>query len=83
MKAILASADRCAKDVRVLPIVVSESETPQRTGAIKGGHLVKLYRDGAVIEHPGDRSQRVYQRRRLDAANVTLPWIGLRWRPDG
>jgi hypothetical protein len=40
----------------------------------------ELHRDWAVIERAEDRSRRVYDRRRLDAADVTLPWIGLRRR---
>lgn len=48
--------------------------------AINGGKLVNLYRDWAVIKPAADRSPRVYHRRHLDAASVTLPWIGLRRR---
>jgi hypothetical protein len=45
---------------------------------INGGKLLELRRDWAVIELAANRSRRVFQRRRLDAANTTLPWIGLR-----
>jgi hypothetical protein len=51
--------------------------------AINGGRLVELHRDWAVIERAEDRSRRVYHRRHSDAANVTLPWIGLRRRAVG
>ena len=46
--------------------------------AINGGRLVNMYRDWAVIEGPADGSRRVFHRRQMDAANVTLPWIGPR-----
>jgi hypothetical protein len=46
--------------------------------AINGGRLVELHCDWAVIERAADRSRQVYHRRQLHAANVTLPWIGLR-----
>ena len=48
-----------------------------------GGRLLELHRDWAVIELAVNGSQRVFNRRRLDAANVTLPWIGLRRRSGG
>jgi hypothetical protein len=50
---------------------------------IYGGRLLELRRDWAVIEHAANGSQRVFDRRPLDAANVTLPWIGLRRRSGG
>ena len=43
--------------------------------AIQGGRLVKLHRDWAVIELAANGSRRVFERRRVDAGNVTLPWI--------
>jgi hypothetical protein len=43
--------------------------------AINGGKLVELHRDWAVIDRPVNRSQRVFYRRDLDAAQITLPWI--------
>jgi hypothetical protein len=46
--------------------------------AINGGRLVELHRDWAVIERASDRSRHVHQRERPKAANITLPWIGLR-----
>jgi hypothetical protein len=46
--------------------------------AISGGRLVELRRDWAVIERASDRSRHVHQRERPKAANITLPWIGLR-----
>ena len=45
---------------------------------IKGDVLVDLHCDCAVIEDAKDRSRRVYRRRRLNATNVTLPWIEFR-----
>jgi hypothetical protein len=46
--------------------------------AINGGRLVELRRDWAVVERASDRSRHVHQRERPKAANITLPWIGLR-----
>jgi hypothetical protein len=46
--------------------------------AINGGRLVELHRDWAVIERASDQSRQVHQRERPKAANITLPWIGLR-----
>jgi hypothetical protein len=46
--------------------------------AIKGGRLVELRRDWAVIERASDRSRHVHQRERPKAADITLPWLGLR-----
>jgi transposase len=46
--------------------------------AINGGRLVELHRDWAVIERASDRSRQVHHRERPKAANITLPWIGLR-----
>jgi hypothetical protein len=43
--------------------------------AINGGKLVELHRDWAVIDRPVNRSQRVFSRRDMDAAQITLPWI--------
>ena len=45
---------------------------------INGGRLVELRRDWAVIERASDRSRHVHQRERPKAANIMLPWIGLR-----
>ncbi len=45
---------------------------------INGGRLVELRRDWAVIERASDRSRQVHHRERPKAANITLPWIGLR-----
>jgi hypothetical protein len=44
--------------------------------AINGGRILELHRGWAVFELPPNGSQRVFNRRRLDAANVTLPWDG-------
>jgi hypothetical protein len=46
--------------------------------AVSGGRLVELHRDWAVIERASDRSRHVHQRARPKAADITLPWIGLR-----
>jgi hypothetical protein len=46
--------------------------------ATNGGTLIELHRDWAVIERASDRSRHVHHRERLKAANITLPWIGLR-----
>jgi hypothetical protein len=42
--------------------------------AVNGGRLVDLNRDWAVIDRPVNGSQRIFYRRDLDAAEVTLPW---------
>jgi hypothetical protein len=44
--------------------------------AINGGRLVELHRDWAVFELAENGSRRIFERRRVDAANVRLPWIG-------
>jgi hypothetical protein len=44
--------------------------------AINGGRLVELCRDWAVFELAENGSRRIFERRRVDAANVRLPWIG-------
>jgi hypothetical protein len=46
--------------------------------AINGGRLVELRRDWAVVQRASDQSRQVHQRERPKAANITLPWIGLR-----
>jgi len=43
--------------------------------AINGGRLIELHRDWVVFELAENGSQRIFERRRLDAANLTLPWI--------
>jgi hypothetical protein len=40
--------------------------------AINGGRLLELHRDWAVIELAANGSRRVFERRRVDAGNVTL-----------
>jgi hypothetical protein len=42
--------------------------------AINGGRLVELRRNWAVIDVPLHRSQRIFNRRNVDAAKITLPW---------
>jgi hypothetical protein len=49
--------------------------------AVSGGKLVELHRDWAVIELAANGSRRVFERRRVDAGKVTLPWIGRGRRP--
>ena len=46
--------------------------------AVSGGRLAELHRDCAVIERASDRSRHVHRRERPKAANIVLPWIGLR-----
>jgi hypothetical protein len=43
--------------------------------AIGGGRLVELHRDWAVIDLPVNRSQRIFYRRNVDPAKITLPWL--------
>ncbi len=45
---------------------------------INGGRVLEFHREWAVIELAMNGSKRVFNRRRLDAANIVLPWIGLR-----
>jgi hypothetical protein len=42
--------------------------------ALNGGRLVQLHRDWAVIDVSVNRSERVFYRRNVDAAKITLPW---------
>ena len=42
--------------------------------AMNGGRLVELHRDWAVIDVPLHRSQRIFSRRNVDPAKITLPW---------
>jgi hypothetical protein len=51
--------------------------------AINGGRLVELHRNWAVIELAANGSRHVFERRRVDAGKVTLPWIGHGRRPGG
>jgi hypothetical protein len=44
--------------------------------AINGGRLVELHRDWAVVELAENGSGRVFDRRRLNAANFRPPWSG-------
>ena len=44
--------------------------------AIASGRLVELHRDWAVFELAENGSRRIFERRRLEAGNVRLPWIG-------
>jgi hypothetical protein len=42
--------------------------------AINGGRLLELHRDWAVIDVPVHGSQRIFSRRNVDPAKITLPW---------
>ena len=42
--------------------------------AINGGRLVELHRDWAVIDVPLRTTQRIFSRRNVDQAKITLPW---------
>ena len=42
--------------------------------AMNGGRLIELHRDWAVIDLPVNRSQRIFYRRNVDPAKITLPW---------
>jgi hypothetical protein len=42
---------------------------------------VELHRDWAVIELAANGSRHVFERRRVDAGKVTLPWIERGRRP--
>jgi hypothetical protein len=42
--------------------------------AINGGRLVELHREWAVFELAVNGSRRVFERRRVDVAKVSLPW---------
>jgi hypothetical protein len=42
--------------------------------AINGGRLLELHRDWAVIDIPVHGSQRIFYRRNVDPAKMTLPW---------
>ena len=44
--------------------------------AINGGRILELHRGWALFALPPNESPRIFDRRRLDAANVTLPWCG-------
>jgi hypothetical protein len=48
--------------------------------AINGGKLLELHRDWAVIDVPVRGSQRIFYRRNVDAAKITLPWARQRSR---
>jgi hypothetical protein len=44
---------------------------------LNGGRLVELHRDWTIVELAENGSRRIFERRRVDAANLRLPWIGL------
>jgi hypothetical protein len=44
--------------------------------AITGGRLLELHRDWAVIERSASGSQRIFDRRSIDAASFRVPWAG-------
>jgi hypothetical protein len=41
--------------------------------ALKGGRLVQLHRDWAVIDVPVNRSERIFYRRNVDVAKIGVP----------
>jgi hypothetical protein len=41
---------------------------------VNGGRVVEIHRDWAGIELAGNGSQRTFDRRRVDAAKIILPW---------
>ena len=43
--------------------------------AMNGGTLVQLHRDWAVIDLPVQMRERVFYRRTVDPAKITLPWV--------
>jgi hypothetical protein len=45
--------------------------------AINGGRLVELHREWAVIDLAVNRSQRIFDHRKLHPAKMTLPWAKL------
>jgi hypothetical protein len=51
--------------------------------AVGGGRLVELHRDWAVIELAQNGSQRIFERRRVDASNISLPWTEQSRNPRG
>jgi hypothetical protein len=42
--------------------------------AINGGRLLELHRDWALIDVPVHGSKRIFSRRNVDPAKITLPW---------
>jgi hypothetical protein len=50
--------------------------------AVNGGRVLEIHRDWASIELAANGSQRIFDRRRPVAANVTLPWIEPDRRPS-
>jgi hypothetical protein len=44
--------------------------------AINGGRLLELHREWAVIERSANGSQRIFDRRNIDAASFRVPWAG-------
>src|SRR5262249_45361012 len=42
--------------------------------AINGGRLIELHRDWAVIDVPVHATRRVFSRRCIDEAKISLPW---------
>ena len=63
------------------PVLSRILVVPVCYGPSSGGRLVELHRDWAVIELAANGSRRVFERRRVDAGNVTLPWIECGRRP--
>jgi hypothetical protein len=77
----LAAAIRpaaCQGIARTLGNCLSAPNLRRLCAAINGGRLVELRRDWAVIERASDRCRQVHQCIAPKAANIALPWIGLR-----
>jgi hypothetical protein len=45
-----------------------------RLRPVNGGRVVEIHRDWAGIELAGNGSQRTFDRRRVGAAKIILPW---------
>jgi hypothetical protein len=41
---------------------------------VSGGKIVELHRGWVVIDHPVNRSQRIFSRQNLDPEKAALPW---------
>jgi hypothetical protein len=42
---------------------------------VGGGHIIRLHRDWAEIQPPGNGPRRTYHRRRVDPSLVMVPWV--------
>jgi hypothetical protein len=79
--AVLAALSRHKPEVVRLLNSAQDGSSPEYWHVLfhqRGGRLVELRRDWAVIERASDRSRHVHHRQRPKAADIVLPWIGLR-----